>query len=137
MVKKFTKSNKFLKEVLEVIPLASQTFSKSYLQYIKGQAPLFADKAKGSYIWDVDGNRYVDMVNSLLPVVIGYQDKAVDAAIKSQLKKGIIFSLSSPLEYELALLLKKHIPCAEMVRFGKNGSDATSGAIRVARAVTR
>ena len=136
MVKKFTKSNKFLKEVLEVIPLASQTFSKSYLQYIKGEAPLFAARAKGAYIWDIDGNKYLDMINGLLPVILGYQYKAVDEAIKKQLKNGIIFSLASPLEYELAALLKKHIPCAEMVRFGKNGSDATTGAVRLARAVT-
>ena len=101
------------KKVLEVIPLASQTFSKSYLQYIKGQAPLFADKAKGSYIWDVDGNRYVDMVNSLLPVVIGYQDKAVDAAIKSQLKKGIIFSLRL---FQLLRLLLFFLLCFRILR---------------------
>ena len=106
------------------------------MQYIKGNAPLFASHAKGAYIWDIDGNKYVDMINSLLPVVLGYQYKAVDEAIKKQLKDGIIFSLSSPLEYELALLLKKHIPCAEMIRFGKNGSDVTTGAIRLARAVT-
>lgn len=136
MKKSFKKSNLFFKKVSEVIPLAAQTFSKSYLQYIKGNAPLFASHAKGAYIWDIDGNKYVDMINSLLPVVLGYQYKAVDEAIKKQLKDGIIFSLSSPLEYELALLLKKHIPCAEMIRFGKNGSDVTTGAIRLARAVT-
>jgi len=124
------------KKVNKVIPLASQTFSKSYLQYIKGQAPLFAARAKGCRIWDVDGNEYVDFINGLLPVILGYQYKAVDDAIKNQLKKGIIFSLSSPLEYELAQLLIKHIPCAEMARFGKNGSDVTTGAVRLARAVT-
>ncbi|MFA6552384.1 MAG: aminotransferase class III-fold pyridoxal phosphate-dependent enzyme [Candidatus Paceibacterota bacterium] len=134
--KSFKKSNEFFKKVSEVIPLAAQTFSKSYLQYVKGNAPLFADRAKGAYIWDIDGNKYLDMINSLLPVILGYQYKAVDGAIKKQLKKGIIFSLSSLLEYELAMLLKKHIPCAEMVRFGKNGSDVTTGAIRLARAVT-
>lgn len=137
MKKTFKKSNKFFKKVVEVIPLASQTFSKSYLQYIKGEAPLFADHAKGAYIWDIDGNKYVDMINGLLPVVLGYQYKAVDDAIKKQLKKGIIFSLASSLEFELAEILKKHIPCAEMVRFGKNGSDVTTGAIRLARAITK
>lgn len=124
------------KKVSRNIPLASQTFSKSYLQYVKGQAPLFAVRAKGCRIWDVDGNEYIDFISGLLPVVLGYQYKAVDEAIKKQLKKGIIFSLASPLEYELAELLKKYIPCAEMVRFGKNGSDVTTGAIRLARAVT-
>lgn len=136
MKRKLTKSHQLFKKASQAIPLASQTFSKSYLQFIKGQAPLFATHAKGCGIWDVDGNQYVDFINALLPVILGYQYKAVDDAIKKQLKKGIIFSLPSSLEYELAQLLIKHIPCAEMVRFGKNGSDATSGAVRLARAVT-
>mgnify|MGYP001604612930 CR=1 FL=1 len=136
MRQKFTKSNKLLKKAKAKIPLASQTFSKSYLQYVKGCSPLFATRAKGARIWDIDGNEYVDFINGLLPVILGYQYKAVDDAIKKQLKKGIIFSLSSPIEYELAELLVKHIPCAEMARFGKNGSDVTTGAIRLARAIT-
>lgn len=135
-MRKFAKSNQLLKKVSRAIPLATQTFSKSYLQYAKGCAPLFVTHAKGSYIWDVDGNKYLDLINGLLPVILGYQYKAVDDAIRAQLKRGITFSLPCMLEYELAELLIEHIPCAEMVRFGKNGSDATTGAIRVARAVT-
>lgn len=135
-MKKFAKSEKLFKKAIKLIPLASQTFSKSYLQYVRGASPLFIERGNGAYVWDVDGNRYVDMINGLLPVILGYQYKAVDNAIKKQLKKGIIFSLPSPLEYELAKLLKKHIPCAEMARFGKNGSDVTTGAVRLARAVT-
>lgn len=136
MTRQFIKSNQMLKRVSRVIPLASQTFSKSYLQYIKGQAPLFITHAKGCRVWDIDGSEYIDFINGLLPVILGYQYPVVDRAIKQQLKKGIIFSLPSPLENELAELLIKHIPCAEMVRFGKNGSDVTTGAIRLARAVT-
>lgn len=136
MNRQFIKSNQMLKKVSRVIPLASQTFSKSYLQYIKGQAPLFITHGKGCRVWDVDGNEYVDFINGLLPVILGYQYPVVDRAIKQQLEKGIIFSLPSPLENELAELLIRHIPGAEMVRFGKNGSDVTTGAIRLARAVT-
>ncbi|MBU1131470.1 aminotransferase class III-fold pyridoxal phosphate-dependent enzyme [Patescibacteria group bacterium] len=136
MKEKFKKSNQLFKKVSEMIPLASQTFSKSYLQYIKGQAPLFITHGQGSKVWDVDGNQYIDFINGLLSVILGYQYQAVDLAIKKQLKKGINFSLPSPLEYELARLLIKLIPCAEMVRFGKNGSDVTTGAVRLARAVT-
>lgn len=133
---KLTKSKKLFTNAQKLIPLASQTFSKSYLQFIKGQAPLFIERGKGAYVWDVDGNKYVDFINGLLPVILGYQYSVVDEAIKKQLKKGIVFSLASPLEYELAQLLKKHILCAEMVRFGKNGSDVTTGAVRLARAIT-
>lgn len=133
---KIEKSLKFFARAGKNIPLASQTFSKSYLQYIKGQAPLFLTRGRGCRVWDIDGNEYTDMINGLLAVSLGYQYPAVDEAIKKQLKKGVIFSLPSPLENELADLLIKHIPCAEMARFGKNGSDATSGAVRLARGVT-
>ncbi|MBI2642365.1 MAG: aminotransferase class III-fold pyridoxal phosphate-dependent enzyme [Candidatus Wildermuthbacteria bacterium] len=136
-MKTFSKSQAFFKKVRGVIPLASQTFSKSYLQYVPGQAPLFITHGKGAYVWDLDGNKYLDLINGLLPVVLGYQYKKVDDAIRAQLKKGITFSLPSPLEYELAKKLKQLIPCAEMARFGKNGSDATAGAVRLARAVTK
>lgn len=133
----FKNSENFFKKTREIIPLASQTFSKSHLQYSMGFAPLFIEKGKGAYVWDIDGNKYLDMVNSLLAVVLGYQYPAVDLAIKKQLKKGITFSLASPLESELARELIKIIPCAEMVRFGKNGSDVTAGAVRLARAITK
>ncbi|MDP2586348.1 MAG: aminotransferase class III-fold pyridoxal phosphate-dependent enzyme, partial [Candidatus Komeilibacteria bacterium] len=135
-MKKLIKSQKLFKQASAVIPLATQTFSKSYLQYVSGQGPLFIKRGQGAYIWDVDGNKYLDMINGLLPVVLGYCYKAVDNAVTKQLKSGITFSLPSPLEYELAKLLIKHIPCAEMVRYGKNGSDVTTAAIRLARAVT-
>jgi glutamate-1-semialdehyde 2,1-aminomutase len=135
-MKTFKKSHDLYNKVKEVIPLASQTFSKSWLVYVKDAAPLFLERGEGAKVWDVDGNEYVDLVNGLLPIVLGYKYEAVDNAIKAQLEKGITFSLSTPLEMELANKLIELIPCAEMVRFGKNGSDVTSGAIRVARAVT-
>jgi glutamate-1-semialdehyde 2,1-aminomutase len=84
----------------------------------------------------VDGNEYVDFVNGLLPVILGYDDADVIEAVTKQLQRGVTFSLATELEIELAELLRELIPCAEMVRFGKNGSDATSGAIRIARAHT-
>src|SRR6185295_2116637 len=74
---------------------------------------------------------------ALLPNVLGYRDPDVDLAIRRQLTRGITLSLPTTLETELAERLVKHIPCAEMVRFGKNGTDATSAAVRLARAATR
>ncbi|MDX9893236.1 MAG: aminotransferase class III-fold pyridoxal phosphate-dependent enzyme [Patescibacteria group bacterium] len=136
MKNRYQKSNQAFKKINRLIPLASQTFSKSYLQYVKGTAPLFVSRAKGCRIWDVDGNEYVDMINSLLAVSLGYNHPSTNRAIAKQLKKGISFSLATLLEGELAELLIKYIPSAEMVRFGKNGSDATTGAIRLARAIT-
>ncbi|MCF8495328.1 MAG: aminotransferase class III-fold pyridoxal phosphate-dependent enzyme [Alphaproteobacteria bacterium] len=129
-------SNDILKRAERVIPLAAQTFSKSRIQFPVPFAPLFLDRGKGGRVWDVDGNEYVDLICALMPVTLGYCDPDTDAAIKAQLEKGISFSLSTVLEVELAERLVEIIPCAEMVRFGKNGTDATSAAIRLARAFT-
>ena len=120
----------------QLIPGASQTFSKSSLLYPKGHAPHFLERGQGSHVWDVDGNEYVDMMAALLSVVLGYCDKDVDQAIQTQLKRGISFSLSSNLEAQLAEQIVRLIPSAEMVRFAKNGSDVTSAAVRIARAAT-
>lgn len=130
------RSNELFESARKVIPLASQTFSKSHQQWVRGASPLFGDRGFGCRIVDIDGNAYIDYVLALMPVVLGYCDPDVDDAIRKQLGKGIIFSLSSPLEYELAQRLTSLIPAAEMVRFGKNGSDATSAAVRLARAYT-
>jgi glutamate-1-semialdehyde 2,1-aminomutase len=133
---KYTRSNDLYERALKTIPLASQTFSKSALNLVKGASPLFLESGSGCYVVDVDGNKYIDYVLGLLPVVLGYCDPDVDLSIQNQLKKGISFSLSTELELELSEKLVRLIPCAEQVRFGKNGSDATSAAIRLARAYT-
>jgi glutamate-1-semialdehyde-2,1-aminomutase len=136
MNKRYTNSIKNLERSKKVIPLGSQTFSKSYTQFPLGHSPLYIERGKGARVWDIDGNEYVDLVCGLLPVILGYCDPDVDSAIKKQLEKGITFSLPSILETELAETLVEIIPSAEMVRFGKNGTDATSAAIRLARAYT-
>jgi glutamate-1-semialdehyde aminotransferase/spore coat polysaccharide biosynthesis protein SpsF (cytidylyltransferase family) len=130
-------SQAMLERAERVIPLGSQTFSKSRIQFPPDAAPLFVTHGDGGRVFDVDGNDYVDLINALLPNVLGYRDPDVDLAIRRQLNRGISFSLPNPIETELAERLVKHIPCAEMVRFGKNGTDATSAAVRLARAFTR
>ena len=133
---RYARSRALLERAQRVIPLGSQTFSKSRVVYPANAAPLFLTHGKGAHVWDVDGNEYVDFVNGLLPVILGYDDADVIEAVSAQLRRGVTFSLATELEVELAELLRELIPCAEMVRFGKNGSDATSGAIRIARAHT-
>lgn len=135
-VRHYDRSNQLLEKTLEVIPTGSQTFSKSHLQYPKGHSPLFIDRGNGSHVWDIDGNEYIDMVNGLMAISLGYNDPDVNEAIIKQLSRGISFSLASELEGELASLLVDIIPCAEMVRFGKTGSDATAAGVRLARAYT-
>lgn len=129
-------SEELLNRALKVIPLGSQTFSKSKTQYPYGVSPYFIDRGLGSHVWDVDGHEYIDFVNSLASITLGYGDADVTYAVQQQLKQGSIFSLSHSIEVEVAEKIIELVPCAEMVRFGKNGSDATSGAVRVARAYT-
>jgi glutamate-1-semialdehyde aminotransferase/spore coat polysaccharide biosynthesis protein SpsF (cytidylyltransferase family) len=133
----FAESKKLLNRALKKIPLGSQTFSKSSIQYPQEGAPFFLSHGLGGRVWDIDGNEYVDLVSALLPNVLGYCDRTVDAAIREQLERGISFSLATELEIELAELLCEMIPSAESVRFGKNGTDATSAAIRISRAYTK
>ena len=132
----YKKSEQLLDRALKSIPLASQTFSKSLTQYPRGVSPFFIEKGKGSKVWDVDGNEYIDFVNSLAAVTLGYCDKDVDEAVQEQMKSGVTFSLPHKLEMEVAEKLIEIIPCAEKVRFAKNGTDATSASIRIARAYT-
>jgi glutamate-1-semialdehyde 2,1-aminomutase/spore coat polysaccharide biosynthesis protein SpsF len=118
------------------IPTLAQTFSKAPSQYVQGVAPVYLERGAGSHVWDVDGNEYIDYPMALGPVILGHNEPAITQAAIAQLERGIAFSLPHPLELELSELLCDLIPCAEMVRFGKNGSDVTSGAVRAARAYT-
>ena len=135
-MREFSQSEAMLARAEKTIPLGSQTFSKSRTQYPLGASPYFIAKGKGAYVWDVDGNEYVDFISSLCAVTLGYNDPDVTRAVRDQLEDGVIFSLPHPVEMEVAELIVEMVPCAEKVRFGKNGSDATAGAIRIARAFT-
>ncbi|HUA50558.1 MAG TPA: aminotransferase class III-fold pyridoxal phosphate-dependent enzyme [Candidatus Sulfotelmatobacter sp.] len=128
-------SQKLLARALNVIPLGAQTLSKSHVQFPAG-APYFLTHGSGARVWDVDGNQYVDLISALLPILLGYRDPDVDQAVRRQLGNGVSFSLPTELEVELAEQLVALIPAAEQVRFGKNGTDVTSAATRLARAVT-
>lgn len=131
-----TRSRELFERASSVIPGCAQTFSKGYNQYVFGVSPIFLERGKGCRVWDVDGNEYIDYVQGLLPNILGYANDDVNQAAFDQYARGHSFSLPHPLELELADRLIEMIPCAEMVRFGKNGSDATSGAVRAARAFT-
>jgi glutamate-1-semialdehyde 2,1-aminomutase/spore coat polysaccharide biosynthesis protein SpsF len=134
--RRFERSQAMLARAERSIPLGTQTFSKSKTHFPNGASPSFLTHGQGGRVWDVDGNEYVDLVGALLPTILGYRDPDVDDAIRRQLARGISFSLATELEITLAEDLVRLIPCAEMVRFGKNGTDATSAAVRLARAFT-
>ena len=133
---RYEDSTEFLTRAELVIPLGSQTFSKSRTQYPVGVSPLFAVRAKGPHLWDLDGNKYIDLVSNLAAVTLGYRFREVETAVRKQMKLGNGFSLPSTLETIVAERIVSLVPSAEMVRFGKNGTDATSAAVRLARAYT-
>jgi len=129
-------SKRLLKKSKNLIPALSQTFSKAPYSYVEGVYPTYISQGKGSHIYDVDNNEFIDYVLALGPITLGYQYKRVDDAIKNQLKQGISFSMPHYTEIELSEEIKSIIPGTDMVRFSKTGSDAGTGAVRAARAYT-
>ena len=121
---------------LQVQKPITQTLAKGPGQFTKGVAPKYLQKGKGSHVWDVDGNEYIDFNSAIGPISLGYAYPAVDEAIKKQLENGITFSLMHPLEVVLSELIQEIIPNAEAVKISKTGADVCSAAIRVARAFT-
>jgi glutamate-1-semialdehyde aminotransferase len=130
------KSDELYKIALDLIPATTQTLAKGPQQNVKGIAPKYLEKGKGSHVWDVDGNEYIDFNMGIGPLSLGYAYPKIDEAIKKQLEDGITFSLMHPLEVEVAKLINEVVPNAESIRYSKTGADATSAAIRVARAYT-
>ena len=120
----------------ELIPAAAHTYSKGDDQFPEN-SPRFIERGTGCHVWDVDGNEFIDWGMGLRSVILGHAYPCVVAAVKNELDKGSNFTRPSPLEIELAELLHGLIPSAEMVKFGKNGSDVTSAAVRLARAHTK
>lgn len=133
---RYIHSQEHLSRAERIIPGGSQTFSKGKRVYPYGVSPYFLTRGKGAHVWDVDGNEYIDFNNGLAAITLGYNDADVTQAVEEQMKSGVTFTLSHPIEIDVAEMLVDLIPCAEMVRFGKNGSDVTAAAIRLARAYT-
>ncbi len=131
-----TKSLEIYNKAKEIMPPVTQTMAKGPGQYSLGACPIYLDRGKGSRVWDVDGNEYLDWNAAIGPLSLGYAYEKVDNAIKAQLEKGITFSLMHELEYEVADLIHQIIPNAEAVRISKTGADVTSAAVRAARAFT-
>lgn len=130
------KSIQMRERAARVIPGVAQTLAKGPTQFVQGVAPVFLQSGDGCRVTDVDGNEYIDYCMGIGPISLGYAYPAVDEAIRKQMADGISFSLVHPVEVEVAELLTDVIPCAEMVKFGKNGCDVTSAAVRLARAAT-
>ncbi len=136
MTGSFVRSDDWWRRASQVIPLGTQTLSKSPTQFVQGVSPIYLDHGRGARVWDVDGNEFVDYPMALGPVLLGYAEPVVDNAIRAQLERGITFTLMHPLEVEVAERIVALCPGVDAVRFGKSGSDAVSAAVRAARAHT-
>src|SRR5262249_3038851 len=104
--------------------------------FVDGEYLLCLEGGRGCRVWDVDGHEYVDYILGLASITLGYVYPPVVDAVARQLERGSIFSLPHPLEVEVSERLRDIIPCAEMTRFLKTGSEADAAAVRVARAAT-
>ena len=102
-----------------------------------GGQPLFIERGQGPYLYDVDGNRYIDYVLSWGPLILGHAHPQVVEAVKLAAEKGTSYGAPSPLELELAQLIRVFMPSLEMLRFVNSGTEATMSALRLARAYTR
>ena len=130
---KLTKSDELFLKAKAVIP--GGIFG--HYKYSVGEyAPKFFSKAKDSYFWDVDGNKFIDLMCAYGPMILGYNNPVVDKAAQQQYDLGNTVSLASPVMIELAETLVDMVAVADWALFGKNGGDSTSLAIMVARAET-
>lgn len=129
-------SRAHLRRALELIPGGTQTLSKGAAQFVRGVTPAFLIEGRGAYVADVDGNWFIDYPMALGPVILGHGHPRTVRAVTEQVARGTTFTLPHPLELDVAEQIVDVVPCAEMVRFAKNGSDVTDAAVRLARAVT-
>jgi glutamate-1-semialdehyde 2,1-aminomutase len=131
----FRKSKELQQRSHKLIPGGAHTYAKGDDQYPE-QAPAFIVRGKGAHVWDVDGNEFIEYGMGLRAVTLGHAYPSVVEAAKRELQNGSNFTRPSSLELECAEEFLRLIQNAEMVKFSKNGSDATSSAVRLSRAFT-
>ena len=132
---KFTASQEHTSAVRDLIPGGAHTYAKGEDQYPEGMAPVI-ERGAGCRVWDLDGNEFVEYGSGLRSTILGHGFEPVIRAVQRQLADGVNFVRPHRLEREAAERMIDLIPSAEMVKFGVNGSDATTAAVRLARAFT-
>jgi glutamate-1-semialdehyde aminotransferase len=131
-----TKSRELFEEAKTLVP-GGVLGARKPGDFIEGEYPIFLEYGKGSRLIDVDGNEFIDFLCGYGPIILGYREDEVDDAVLRQIKdKGFCFTLTQPYQNQLAQKLVEIVPCSELSIFLKTGSDATTAAIRIARAFT-
>ncbi len=129
------KGQDLYKKAKTLIPGGTQLLSKQPEMFLPDQWPSYYDKAEGCYIWDLDGNKYIDMsYMGIGACVLGYANSEVDDAVINAIRRGSMCTLNAPEEIELAELMCKLHPWAQMVRYTRSGGEAMAVAVRIARA---
>ncbi len=128
------RSGQLLKQAMKVIPGGVNSPVRAFSAV--GTNPPFIEKAKGSKIYDADGNAYIDYVGSWGPMILGHSHSKINAALKKAIGLGVSYGAPTAREVELAKLTLKAFPSMEMVRFVSSGTEATMSAIRLARGYT-
>jgi glutamate-1-semialdehyde 2,1-aminomutase len=132
---RFDRSNILKERFNRMIPGGAHTYAKGDDQYPEGMAPYIV-RGAGSHVWDVDGNEFIEYGSGLRSVTLGHAYAPVIEAARRQLEFGVNFVRPATIELECAEAFLESVPSAEMVKFCKDGSDATSGALKLARAYT-
>ncbi len=132
------KSQELYKRAKLFIPGGTQLLSKRPEMFLPEFWPAYYDKANGCEVWDLDGNRFIDMISmGIGACILGYADPDVNRAVKDVIDGGNMSSLNAPQEVELAEMLCNLHPWADMVRYSRTGGEAMAIAVRIARAYTR
>ena len=128
----FEKSKALQQRAVELIPLG---VNSNFRFWGEGITP-YVQKAKGAYLWDVDGNRYIDYRLAFGPIILGHADEGVNAKVHEEIDRGVLCAMTNELEVEVAQMIVDMCPGVEMVRLACSGTEATMHAVRVARAYT-
>lgn len=126
------KNNDLQKRAQQVMPLG---VNSNFRFWGEGITP-YLQKAKGAYLWDADGNRYIDYRLGFGPIILGHADETVNAKVREEIEYGTLAAMTGELEIDVAEKIVKMCPAVEMVRFACSGTEATMHALRVARAYT-
>lgn len=132
---KIKKSQKLYKKAVTLMPGGVNSPVRAFKAI--GGTPLFISKAKDSKIYDVDGNEYIDYVLSWGPLILGHAHSKVVKALRKAVLSGTSYGAPTPMEIELAVLIKKAMPSIEKIRMVNSGTEATMSAIRLARGFTK
>lgn len=131
---KTNRSDKLFTRAQQLIPGGVNSPVRAFKSV--GRTPLFIRKARGAYLWDVDGNRYIDYVGSWGPMILGHAHPRILSAVRQAARNGTSFGAPTELEVKMAELITRMVPSVEMVRMVNSGTEATMSAIRLARAFT-